>query len=166
MILRAILGDESISEKGLGDITDVLGNTGRDFKVIKTMKISNGQSFPGYEGSKFLDVSPLGNPEKVAEWLSKLHDLHALRIVKSCEVLEHELKVHNGLIADTSNVGKYDPSSFMKGSNQPTVTITKSEETHVDSHEHVAHAHVKTEPVVSNSEPILEEDFMSELKGM
>lgn len=95
MILRAILGDPELEEEPLGDITDPI--TGRDFKLIKTIKKSGQDSFPDYATSKFLDPSVLGEPDQVQEWLTNLHDLATLRIVREPDYIEHQLKVHLGM---------------------------------------------------------------------
>lgn len=127
MIIRAIVGDETLEEKPLGDITHAL--TGRDFKLIKTMRQSGSENYPNYSTSKFLDPSPLGNPDEVEKWYVNLHDLVSLRTVKPLEELKHELKVHLGLVRDTNSA--FDPTEYQNGSSvanvsaKTTVTVDK-----------------------------------------
>lgn len=106
MIVRAIVGDKTAGEEPLGDITNP--KSGRDFKLVKKM---NGD-YPNYDLSKFLDASPLGEPDEVSGWLDNLHDLQAIRVVKSDDELKHALKVHLGLIQEDQDDGNYDPSEF------------------------------------------------------
>ena len=77
MIMRAIVGDEAAGEEALGDITNP--KTGRDFKLVK--KIVG--DYPNYDQSKFIESSPLGEPKEVDNWLSNLHDLQSIRVLKS-----------------------------------------------------------------------------------
>ena len=105
MIMRAIVGDEAAGEEALGDITNP--KTGRDFKLVK--KIVG--DYPNYDQSKFVEPSPLGEPKEVDNWLSNLHDLQAIRVLKSEDELKHALKVHLGLIEDGSN-DDFDASEF------------------------------------------------------
>lgn len=99
-ILRAMLGSEEDMEPALGKIYEVEGE-GRDFKILKkNRKGSDGQVYPYYEESKFMDPSALGTPEQVKEWLDKSHDLQSLRILKSIEELKKEIRIHKHLEED------------------------------------------------------------------
>lgn len=108
IILRGILGDKEMNQERLGDVTDF--KTGYDFKLVKTIRKSGDQSFPNYEGSHFLEQSPAGDPDECKRWMEGLHDLKALRILKSYEELEHELLVHLGLKQEVS--GGFDVNKY------------------------------------------------------
>lgn len=110
IILRGILGDKEMNQPKLGDVTDL--KNGYDFKLVKTIRKSGDQQFPNYEGSHFLEQSPAGTPEEWETWMSNLHDLKSLRVLKTAEELEHELQVHLGLKQESSN--GFDPSKFTK----------------------------------------------------
>lgn len=98
-IIRAILGDPTIDEAELGDVTDVA--TGRDFKIIKKVAKSGADSFPNYDQSKFANSeSVAGTEEQIATWLGNLHDLQALRQLKPFEELQKELDIFRGLISE------------------------------------------------------------------
>lgn len=144
MIIRAIVGDAEMDEPALGDVTDPVN--GRDFKLIKTIRGANG--YPNYDTSKFLDVAPLGNPEEVERWLSSLHDLYSLRIVKSIEEIESELSVHLGLKRD-------DSTEFSATDVEVDVEDTPAPK--VES---------RTTPTVDNSKPIVESEFLKQLRGI
>jgi len=109
IILRGILGDKEMNQDRLGDVTDF--KAGYDFKLVKTIRKSGDQSFPNYESSHFLDQSPAGDPDECKRWMENLHDLKALRILKTYEELEHELLVHLGLKQETE--GGFDPTKYV-----------------------------------------------------
>ena len=117
LILKGICGDEEMGEAPLGDVTDL--KNGRDFKIFKNIVKSGGDSFPKYDSSKFLDPSPLGTPEEIETWMANMHDLFGLRVLKSPEELNHELKIHLGVIPDTST--DFDPSEY-QAAGETTVT--------------------------------------------
>lgn len=180
MIVNGITGNKELDEPGLGDVTHV--TTGRDFKIIKSIKKSPDGEFPAYDGSKFLDPSPLGTPEQVETWLSSLHDLAALRKLEPTPTLERQLQIHNGVIKDDSET--FDYSKFEKAEDTGVSIEVEQEE--------VKPAAVKTEakkptpaskptpapkkeveptpdPVLDKSEgdeALPEEDFMAELRNM
>lgn len=159
-ILRAILGDEVLEEDPLGDVSDP--KKGRDIKVIKT--IVDGQ-YPNYDTSKFLDVSVLGEPEQVEQWMAGLHDLSALRIVKDLEELKHELKVHLGLIPDkdAADFSEYEKPAGSTASTSSAVVVEKPA---------AKNEAVKTEAVQEDtdapdeSQAIADDDFIKELRSM
>ncbi len=96
MIMSAIVGDSKAGKKPKGDITDP--KTGRDFRLVKkTTRGNSGYEYPGYEGSEWEEVAPSGTPDELDRWLESLHDLTALRKVSDFAVLDHALKVHNGV---------------------------------------------------------------------
>ena len=67
LILKGICGDEEMGEAPLGDVTDL--KTGRDFKIIKNIVKSGGDSYTKYDSSKFMDTSTLGTPEEIEVWM-------------------------------------------------------------------------------------------------
>jgi hypothetical protein len=166
-IIMAIVGDKELNEPPLGDVTDL--KTGRDFKIIKTMRQSGRESYPNYSDSKFLDVSPLGNPDKIKEWLAGMHDLGALREsgLLDYESLKHQLKVHLGLEKDGSS--DFDPTEFQGDSasddEQPVVVVKNTA------------TKPKPQPAVDtvvddeilrdvDSKPLSEDDFMAQIQGI
>lgn len=124
MIVRAIVGDKTLDEPALGDVTDILH--GRDFKIIKAMRQSGKEAYPNYSDSKFLDPSPLGEQEDVKRWLSSLHDLVSLRTVLDAEELKKQLKIHLGLIPDQTT--DFDPTEFQKGGMDEEEEVVVTEE--------------------------------------
>lgn len=95
IILRGILGDKEMNQEQLGDVTHP--QNGYDFKLVKTIRKSGDNSFPNYEASHFLEQSPAGDPDDWKKWMENLHDLTSLRVLKTPEELEKELKIHLGL---------------------------------------------------------------------
>jgi hypothetical protein len=160
-VIRAILGDETLQEAPLGDITHFA--TGRDFKIIKTMRQSDKVSFPNYSDSKFIDSSPLGDPQQIEQWLAGLHDLSALRKLMPYEELHRQVRVHIGLDKD-EDVG-FDPNEFTDEDQAvvaPVATVTKTNPAPVTK----AAKSVEAEEVVvgGNSESLADDDFLSELQ--
>ena len=123
-IITGITGDVDLDEKGYGDVTDIV--SGRDFKIIKTIKKSGDNEYPNYDNSKFLDVSPLGTPDQVKLWLASVHDLKSHRILKPEEELKIELKKHLGLIKDEVGSGGFDPSEYAAPVEETVVRTTPS----------------------------------------
>lgn len=121
MIVRGILGSEEFSEPPLGNVANFI--TGRDFKIIKTIRSSNGTDYPNYDTSKFLDVSAL-EPELIERAKNDLHDLVALRTPADEEVLKIELKRHLGILKNESSNG-FDPSEYERP--QEKVVVTQKE---------------------------------------
>jgi hypothetical protein len=162
-ILRAIIGDPSAGEKGLGDVTHP--KDGRDFRVVKkVIKGGGNKEYPNYDNSKFDDVSPAGSPDELENWLENLHDLQALRVVKSPEELKQALRVHLGMVVE--GVAKDDELSEFRNvgvSSAPSRPSNVSESVR----EELA---VSSAPVTSSEskEDILapDDDFLKELEGM
>ena len=154
MIVRAIVGDKSAGEEPLGDVTNL--KTGRDFRLVKKM---NGE-YPNYDSSKFLDQSPLGEPDEVNGWLDNLNDLQAIKIVKSEEELKHALKVHLGLIQDSSEDDDgYDPSEFSSSKSSSKQTPKQlPKDLGLDS--------VKSSSVVEEEEVMADDEFLKEIDDL
>jgi len=123
-VLRGIVGDEEMNQKGFGDVTAF--KTGRDFKLVKTIRKSGEMTYPNYESSHFLDESPAGDPDETKAWMENLHDLSSLRTLKTSEELEHELMVHLGLKQESSS--GFDPTKFQPQATTQTATVTTEEE--------------------------------------
>lgn len=131
-IITGIVGDEDLEEKGYGDVTHP--TTGRDFKLIKTIKKSGDQDYPNYDSSKFLDVSPLGTPDQIKMWADTLHDLAAMRQLKSEEEMVIELKKHLGLIPnDPQSSGGFDLSELEQSPTTASVKVVEAKETKVSA---------------------------------
>lgn len=139
-ILRAILGCPELQEDPLGDITDP--QSGRDFKLVKRLKKSGKESYPNYDDSKFLNVSPLGTDKQIEEWMGKLHDLQALRFLKSSEELQRDLNIYRGI---------------EDGEKEESVAIKVEEK--------AAPLPLK-KPVYQADESLIDDDFLAELKNM
>jgi hypothetical protein len=152
-ILKSMVGDAALEEKGFGDVTDP--KLGRDFKIIKKIKKSGDESYPEYNDSRFLEPSPLGTPDEVAKWTEAAFDLATLRKVRPVEELKHQLKVHLGL---EKEVGKdnFDPSEYTPvygGADvvKPAATVAP-----------VATATAKAPVAVD--EPMADDDFLTKLR--
>jgi len=131
-IVRAIVGDEAAGEEPLGDITNP--KTGRDFKLVKKIvKGANGIEYPNYDQSKFVDPSPLGTPEEVENWIENLHDLQAIRVIKSEEELKHALKVHLGLISEDADDDNYNSEEFASSGKKESLIEEVTEKVAVSS---------------------------------
>lgn len=156
IILRGILGDKEMNQPRLGDVTDF--KTGRDFKLVKTIRKSGDNTFPNYEASHFLDESPAGDPDDCKRWMSNLHDLVALRVLKSPEELEHELMVHLGLKQESD----FDASKYKsKSSDSSSVAVAekaapKAEKVQV----------VEEETTSSDDDDVADQDFLEELRKL
>lgn len=174
-VLRAMLGSEEDMEPALGDVTDVL--EGRDFKILKkTKKGNDGQQYPYYEDSKFLDPSVLGSPQQQEEWLAGMFDLKALREMKSADDLAREVRIHRGVEKDP-NANGVDLASLgidvgsKGGAGRPSQF---QEEYHAARSAPAVNAVTKPVAAVSNAKVtppalgdedtgILEDDFLSKL---
>jgi hypothetical protein len=141
-IIRAILGDPVLDEPELGDVTHP--ESGRDFKIIKRIRKSGGDAFPNYDESKFMGVSPLGNDKQVANWLENLHDLQALRQLKTTEELLKELNIFRGLEKDPSVQFEFGGNVEVKAEIKPAAKKT----------------------VVPDDEALADDDFINELRNL
>lgn len=150
IILRGILGDKEMNQPKLGDVTDQ--KSGYDFKLVKTIRKSGDQQFPNYEGSHFLEQSPAGTPDEWKSWMENLHDLEALRILKTAEELEHELQIHLGLKQESSS--GFDPSKFSK-------TVEAA-----DSHAPTPVSATVESESGDDDDDVADKDFIEELKRL
>jgi hypothetical protein len=89
MIVRAIVGAPRSTSRPLGDVTDV--KEGRDFKIVKRM-VQGANGVPAVQRVQVPGQVAARHQEQVAKWLGNLHDLQALRVLKTPGELEHELK--------------------------------------------------------------------------
>ena len=154
-IITGIVGSKEEDEPGYGDVTDPV--TGRDFKIIKGIKKGPDGTYPEYDKSKYMEPSPLGTPEQVEKWLEELHDLQALRVVKTYDELLHQLRVHFGLEKDET-IG-FDVSEFNRGSaSKSTVTVQKNAAADDDDSDDDT-----TTGEVDSS--VVEDDFMKDLES-
>jgi hypothetical protein len=163
LILAAICGDEELGMEPLGDVTDL--KNGRDFKIFKNIVKSGNSSFPKYDASRFLDPSPLGTPEECETWMANIHDLSSLRVLKSPEELNHELKIHLGVIADNST--DFDPSEYQKSDDQMVVTTESEAKVESNTTNDYDTETETNDPVEDEEEEVLaDDDFLKELKAM
>lgn len=166
-ILRGICGDKEMNQPRLGDVTDF--KTGRDFKLVKTIRKSGENTYPNYESSHFLDESPAGDPDECKVWMENLHDLVSLRVLKSAEELENELMVHLGLKQEVSS--NFDPSKFQ---NKATTTaVTKPAPKQMVQEEDVEDSPVVKSSVANTSDDddededeMADQDFLEELRKL
>jgi hypothetical protein len=152
IILRGILGDKEMNQPQLGDVTDF--KSGYDFKLVKTIRKSGDNSFPNYEGSHFLEQSPAGDPDECKKWMESVHDLVALRTIKTYEELEHELAVHLGLKQESSS--SFDASKFATKPASPAAEEKIS----------APKARVEQETSGGDDEEIADKDFLEELRKL
>jgi hypothetical protein len=156
-ILRGICGDKEMNQPRLGDVTDF--KTGRDFKLVKTIRKSGENTYPNYESSHFLDESPAGDPDECKRWMENLHDLHSLRVLKSSEELENELMIHLGLKQEVSS--NFDPSKFQSKSSLNPVAPQPVAEPTVES---IVSTSKKQEE--DEDEEMADQDFLEELRKL
>ena len=164
-ILRGICGDKEMNQPKLGDVTDF--KTGRDFKLVKTIRKSGDVSYPNYESSHFLDESPAGEPDECSTWMQNLHDLASLRVLKSAEELENELMVHLGLKQEVSS--NFDPSKFKPASSTAspsTPKVTQESEDEDDAPVAVAVSSPSKKVEDEDDEEIADKDFLEELRKL
>ncbi|RDJ35357.1 MAG: hypothetical protein DWQ19_11115 [Crenarchaeota archaeon] len=155
-IITGIVGDKEMEEPALGDVTDF--KTGRDFKIIKTIRQSHGRSFPNYDQSKFLEPSPV-DPDLAKKCMENLHNLVTLRHPPETEEAKLELKKHLGLIPDTEGTS-FDPTEFQTDTST-SVSVEKdvpSEKTEAP----VSESKVESSTAVEELED--DDDFINKLR--
>lgn len=163
-ILRGICGDPEMNEAPLGDVTDF--KTGRDFKLMKTIKRSGDRTYPTYEGSHFLEPSPLGTPDECEKWMAELHDLVSLRVLKSPAEIDHELQVHLGVKVDDAQTN-FDPSKYQKAPTQVSVEqIVQPPKVEVKTAPAPVSQPAATTVVEEGGESLADDDFLNELRGL
>lgn len=170
-IVRAINGDEDAGEKALGDITHP--NNGRDFRLVKKVVKSGNREYPNYDFSKFEDVSAAGTMEELEKWLSSLHDLQALRILKTPEELKHALRVHCGMIVEGEQDNSLDEFRQARGESRPSENISRSNVISPSSlaadsvNEEVLSSKKASKSVASEeTESLADDEFLKELDGL
>lgn len=156
-IIEAIVGREDIGEPPLGDVTDLL--KGRDFKIIKSMRQSGKDAYPTYDNSKFLEPSPLGEPDDVKRWLENVHDLVALRVVLDAEELKKQLKIHLGLIPDQTTA--FNPAEYQAGGGDDEPIVVTTIEAKKPSPAAILEGGDISEDINN-----VDEDFLSDLKNI
>lgn len=164
IILRGICGDKEMNQPKLGDVTDF--KTGRDFKLVKTVKKSGDNTYPNYETSHFLEESVAGDPDECKRWMENLHDLNSLRVIKTAQELENELLVHLGLKQETNS--SFDPSKF-KSSDSPTPAVESKVVVQEDDEEVSVSSSKKSssfDDQEDNDEEIADKDFLEELRKL
>jgi hypothetical protein len=164
-ILRAIKGDESAGEKALGDITHP--TNGRDFRVVKkVVKGGGGKEYPNYDNSKFEEPTPAGSMDELQTWLENIHDLQALRQVKSPDELKHALRVHLGMVkegeAQADDLEEFRNAGQVASAAHTAPAESVREELAVSSIKPEA----REEATAKENELLADDDFMKELEGM
>lgn len=164
-IMRAIVGDETAGEKSLGDVTHPI--TGRDFRVVKkVVKGGGGTEYPNYDNSKFEDASPLGSPDELSTWVENLHDLVALRALKSTEELRQALRVHLGMVTVSSDSTEdHDLDEFRGVGQSSSSTISASSEA-VREELTVPKTNAPAHVAEAEEDLLADDDFMKELGDM
>lgn len=159
-IVRAMVGDEDAGETPLGDVSHP--KDGRDFRVVKkTIKGGGGREYPNYDNSKFEDVTPAGSHDELETWCENLHDLQALRALKTPEELKHALRVHLGMVKEGESNDDSELAEFRGGPPAvPKVAVPSASES---VREELA---VSTVSSSSNEEIMADDDFMAELDNM
>lgn len=162
-VFRAIFGDETAGEKGLGDITHPM--TGRDFRIVKkVVKGGGGSEYPNYDNSKFEDVTPAGAPDDLNRWIENLNDLQALRIIKTEDELKHALKIHLGMIREGGETQDSDLDEFRNaGSTTSSNTSSAASE---PLREDLVASSVPSSEDKADEEILADEDFMKDLANM
>jgi hypothetical protein len=168
-ILRAIKGDEAAGEKELGDITHP--KDGRDFRVVKkVVKGGGGAEYPNYDMSKFEEPSPVGSPDEFKQWMTNVHDLQALRVLKTPEELKHALRVHCGMIKegeakDDSDLNEFRNSgSKNSSSSAPSAPSKPVQSVREELATSTTPSSAKEE--VKEVDEYADDDFMKELSSM
>jgi hypothetical protein len=155
-IVRAITGDAKNEEKGLGDVSDL--KVGRDFKIVKKLRGQGKEQYPYYEDSKFQDPTPLGDKDQIDVWLGQMHDLSALRVLKTSDELDIELQKYNHVIPDDDAETSFDMNKYRK---KPESIEAQVEQAKTESKPKIAPP--ITMPVAKD-EVLGGEDFFDELR--
>ena len=121
-------------------------------KVIKNKEVKY--------GLKFDEPSPAGNPEELSNWIDNLHDLQALRSVKSADDLKHALRIHLGMIKEEVSQDD-DLNEFRSAGNSSSSSSSVQETVREDFS--VTNS---SEPKAAEEEVLADDDFMKELADM
>lgn len=116
-IVTNIVGDPKQKLPALGDVTHP--KNGRNFKIVKKMKVSGKDKYPDYGKSDFEDPTPLGSKEEVDAIMDNLHNLSELRRIVDHDEIKLALKKYLGLVADENDTD-FDMNEYrgMGGSTQ------------------------------------------------
>jgi len=101
--------------------------------------------------------------------MTDLHDIASLRALRPEDELKHELKVHLGLVQDSSGSSGFDPTEFQTS---PSATVASATVTDapLDSAPAPAAAAVavaETElPTSGETESMADDDFLNELRNL
>lgn len=118
LILESIRGNEIVGKQALGDVTDPF--KGRDFKLVKkVVRGGNGEGYPNYDQSIFVDPSPAGTTEELKKWLQSMHDLKECRKLPTKEEMETELRRFLNPTADTEDYEDSTPVAAAKSFKAP-----------------------------------------------
>lgn len=91
LILESIRGNELVGKQALGDVTDPF--KGRDLRMVKKLvRGGNGEGYPNYDQSVFIDPSPAGTTEELKKWLQTIHDLKECRKLPTKTEMEMEIR--------------------------------------------------------------------------
>ena len=162
-ICRAFCGDKTTGEKALGDITHPVD--GRDFRVVKQItKGGGGKEYPNYDNSKFDEVSPAGSPDELSGWIETLHDLQALRALKTPDELKHALRVHLGMIKEGDSSDD-DLEEFRNAGHTASAPSASRVSESIRDELAVSSTPAASE-TKSGDEILADDDFMKELEGM
>jgi len=164
-IMRAIVGDKDAGETPLGDITNPV--SGRDFKVVKKITKSGPREFPNYDFSKFEGESPAGESDELDTWLENIHDLQALRKVKTEEELRHALRVHLGMVQEGESEKDDDLDEFRNATGVGEETSTPAATAGDDSvRSELVTQTAETSKPSEEQELLADDDFMKELDAV
>ncbi len=82
-----------VGKQALGDVTDPF--KGRDLRMVKKLvRGGNGEGYPNYDQSVFIDPSPAGTTEELKKWLQTIHDLKECRKLPTKHEMEIEVRKH------------------------------------------------------------------------
>jgi hypothetical protein len=159
-ILRAMHGDPTAGEEKLGDITNPI--SGRDFRLVKkVIKGGGGAEYPNYDNSKFEAVSPAGTPDELKNWINNLHDLQALRVLKTNEELKHALRVHLGMVKEGDSQKDDEMEEFRNaGFSSPNVQNTVREDLIISG----SSSNQSSSSISDKDEILADDDFMKSLE--
>lgn len=159
-IVTNIVGDPKQKLQPLGDVTHP--KNGRNFKIVKKMKVSGKESYPDYGKSDFEDPTPLGTKEEVEKYLSNLHNLGDLRRIVDNDEIKLSLKKYLGLVEDENDTD-FDMNEY-RGSSENSKSIEDQVNSMIGSN--AAQTSVKKDkPVPAANRELAKEDKVSKPKS-